>query len=400
VRISKRPFGYFWVAAALLLVTGGAIAATNLVEEQRALVRARQARDSALVRGKLLDQQAASARDDETAALARTAAIAARVQAAEEDVAAAHTRIDVIETLRRRQRARLADKQQPAVKLIAALELIGRRPAGLAMVQPGSLRDFLHLRAVLAAMTPVIAARTTDLRAEVQRGRVLRQQADVALSALTDSRERLLAQRAALAKDAEAVRVRADALASSALHEQDRAVAMSEKARDIRSLMTAIEAESEISESLATLPGPLLRPANVAHFEGTLPSISAPLKPPALSYRLPVVGDIVSGLGEETTPGVHARGLTISTQPNAVVVAPSDGRIAFAGPYRGFGQIIIIDHGHGLTSLITNLARLTTHVGASVISGSPLGYAEGEQPTVTVELRRAGTPIDITPLIS
>jgi len=98
---------------------------------------------------------------------------------------------------------------------------------------------------------------------------------------------------------------------------------------------------------------------------------------------------------------VRAKGLTLETRPGAQVVAPTRGRIAYAAEYRGFGKIVIIDHGQGWTSLITNLAALDVKVGDPVAQGSPLGRADtGRRPTVTVELRRNGRPVDITPLVS
>jgi len=397
-----NSFALIWApTAALLCLTAAAgIAATNLAEEQRALARAHHARDLALQRGVLLDQEAATAHDAEQAALARTAAIAARVQAAEADVDAGVTRIEVIEALRRRQRVRLAVAQKPAFQLIAALQLIGKRPPALALVAPGSLSDIVHLRSVLAAMTPIITARTASLRAEVQRGIVLREQANQALSALKASHTQLVAQQNMLAADAAAAHARSASLADQMLLEQDRVIAMGEKARDIKSLMATISAEADISDALAELPGPVQRPSDVAKLASTLP-MTPPINPsPSIRYRLPVVGSIVSGMGEETTPGVRTRGLTLATAPNTLVVAPSDGRIIFAGPYRGFGQIIIINHGQGLTTLITNLSRLSTRVGAAVIGGSPIGYAGNDQPTIMIELRRAGVPIGITPLLS
>lgn len=385
---------------ALALVASVAVSATNLAEEQRALVSAKAARQAALQRSDALDHQATAEQTLEDRARARTAAIAARIQAAEADVSAANMRINVIETLRRRQRARLAEKQQPAIKLIAALQLMGRHPPALAFVQPGSMRDIVHIRAVFGAMLPAIQARTADLRAEVARGVQLRAQADVALGALKASRAQLIAQQNALAADAAAAAVRRNALASNAAVEQDRAVAMGEKARDITALMSAIRDDASVRDDLAALPGPMLRPAQLAHLTTALPlPTPPPVRAPALNYRLPVVGEVMTGLGEETTPGVRSRGLTISTLPNALVVAPSAGRVVYAGTYRGFGQIIIIDHGHGLTTLITSLARLDVHVGDTVIQGSPVGHAGQDQPTITVELRRGSEAVDITPLV-
>jgi septal ring factor EnvC (AmiA/AmiB activator) len=75
-------------------------------------------------------------------------------------------------------------------------------------------------------------------------------------------------------------------------------------------------------------------------------------------------------------------------------VAPGAGRIVFAGPYAGYGQIAIIDHGGGWTSLITGLAQLGVRVGDQVLAGSPLGTAGMGRPVVSMELRRDGQPVN------
>jgi septal ring factor EnvC (AmiA/AmiB activator) len=90
---------------------------------------------------------------------------------------------------------------------------------------------------------------------------------------------------------------------------------------------------------------------------------------------LPVVGRIVAGLGEVSDTGVRSRGVTIATRPGAQVVVPANGRIVYAGDYRGYGKIAIIDHGAGWTSLVTGMIGISRIVGDSVEAGSPLGRA-------------------------
>ena len=96
----------------------------------------------------------------------------------------------------------------------------------------------------------------------------------------------------------------------------------------------------------------------------------------------------------------------INTDPRILLNAsfarkmPADGRIAFAGAYRGFGQIVIIEHVGGWTSLITGLARTRLKVGERIAQGDPIGRAADNRPRITVELRRNGRPIDIAALIS
>jgi septal ring factor EnvC (AmiA/AmiB activator) len=81
------------------------------------------------------------------------------------------------------------------------------------------------------------------------------------------------------------------------------------------------------------------------------------------------------------------------------VVAPAAGRIAFAGPYRGYGRIVIIEHDGGWTSLVTQLGRIDVAVGDRVVQGSPLGNAGPGRPVVSVEVRKDGAPVNPMTLI-
>jgi murein hydrolase activator len=159
-----------------------------------------------------------------------------------------------------------------------------------------------------------------------------------------------------------------------------------------------VTAAAEVRTALEALPGPILRPTRPGDVRAD-PSVAGAAQSARFSYRLPVAGTIVTGLGEISDNGVRARGLTIAARDGALVVAPAAGRVAFAGPFRGFGQIVIIDHGSGWTSLITSLAALDARVGDNVPEGGPIGRAGDDRPTVTIELRRGNRPVDITPLL-
>ncbi len=351
-----------------------------------------------MVRAARLEASAAAASDASAQARARAAAVAARIQSAEATIDAAEARIAIIERLRAEQRAALALKQGPTIRLVAALQSLARRPPALALVQPGSLDDLVHVRALLSSILPIVQARTADLRADLERGRRLRAAADTALAMLKESQTALVTQRNRLAALAVERRNAADRLTGSAMAEQDRAIALGEEARDIVDLIGRIDTDAARRSELATLPGPVMRPARPG--DARLRPADADLNEAAQApYRLPVVGQVVTGLGEVSETGVRARGLTIATRPNAQVVAPTGGRIAFAAPYRGFGRIVIIDHGRGWTTLLTSLAALDVHVGDIVDPGSPIGRAGPDRPTITIELRRGGQPVDIAHLI-
>lgn len=372
--------------------------AQSLDDERRALSLAKAQSVAADARADGFEAKAAAARDRSARALAESAALASRIQSTEADIAAGEARIRLIERLRAEQRARLAARQEPAVRLLAALQTMARRPPALALVQPGSTRDLVHARAVMASVLPLLEQRTAGLRSEIEAGRRLRADADRAIAALAASREQIKAQRTRLIQLASANRREAQRFATSAMIEQDRAMALGEKARDIADLMSQLGADGLQRQQLESLPGPLLRPALPGTARAAPVDKLAPLSN-RLAYRMPVSGRIVTGLGEVSGTGIRARGLTIATRPSAQVIAPNDGRVVFAAPYRGFGSIVIIDHGAGWTTLVTGLSALDVAVGDAVVQGSPIGRAAAADPKITVELRRGNRPIDIAHLV-
>jgi septal ring factor EnvC (AmiA/AmiB activator) len=257
-----------------------------------------------------------------------------------------------------------------------------RRPAALALVQPGSVRDAVHVRSLLAATMPEIRRRTAALRAEVARSADLRSQSEQARSALAASRTALGERRTALANFETQQRGRSRQLAGLALSESDRALALGEQAQALAGRVDTRESADALAAALSRLPGPAPRPG-------------APQGPgqDAIPYSLAVQGRLLTGVGEISDGGVHSRGLTIETSAQAEVIAPATGRIIFAGPFRRYENVVIIDHGNGWTSVITNLAALEIAQGTTVQRGQRLGRTGDGSPRVTLELRRDGRPV-------
>ncbi|MEO8724140.1 MAG: peptidoglycan DD-metalloendopeptidase family protein [Sphingobium sp.] len=386
-----------WRVSAQNVVLSGT--ATSMGQEQQSLKEARRQANDARIRSERLEAQATVAGAQADRARALAAALAARIQESEADIRAGQARIAIITRLQRVQAAGLAQKQQPIIRLTAALQTMARRPSVLVLLQPGSITDAVHVRAVLATVLPVIDARTAGLRADLARSRQLRAMAETAARAMQTSRTKLATQQGQLRRIETEKRLAARGLTSDATLEGDRAMAMGEKARDIVDLMARLEQAGDVRERLAMLPGPELRPAQPGSIaDPQADSSTASDRAPA--YRLPVVGALVTGMGEMSDSGVRARGLTVAAQPMAQVIAPAAGHVAFAEYYRGFRQIIIIDHGQGWTTLLTNLGRLSVSVGDSVMQGDPVGTAATANPNITVELRRKGRPVDILALMS
>jgi septal ring factor EnvC (AmiA/AmiB activator) len=339
------------------------------------------------IRSERLEAAARSAGGAAEKARAEADAVAARIEAAEADITAGQARLRLIEDLRRAQRARLAQQQGPLIRLTGALQTLARRPPALALVQPGSLGELVHVRALLATSVPVIRARTAGVRAEVARGDELRREAALAVGALRRSEEDLRGRRAALAALEAQQRARSEGLAQSAISESDKALAFGEQARALAELQGTRAFQAQLRGRLEQLAEPPPRPVNAGAVAG------------AAAYRLPVQGRLLSGTGELSDAGVHARGLTLEAGPEAEVIAPAAGRVVFAGPFRRYGRVVILDHGGGLTTTITALGTLAVKVGDQVGRGASLGRTGPARATVSVELRRDGRPVAIAPLL-
>lgn len=363
------------------------VAPDRLAVERQRLRDARAARAAAEARVVTLEEGARDARGEAERSARALDALRGQVTATEAELATAAARLALVRGLQREREVRLGQRQRPVVELVAALEARRRRPPVLAVLRPGSVTDLVHTRAVLATVAPAIARRTAGLRAEVAEARALERTADAAVASLRSARTRLEGDRARLARAEIDARTAGERLAGEALSEGDRALALGEEAFDIADRLGTLTQAQTTAAKLAELPQPTVRP-------GTRP---VPDRGPPV-YRLPLRAPLVTGLGELSDSGVTSKGLSFRAAPGQSVRAPAAGRIAYAGPYRGYARILVIDHGGGWTTLLTGLNALEVGLNARVEAGHALGRAAGDPMPLTVELRRGDRVVDLLAL--
>jgi len=398
----------------ILAATAAAVLGTQALTQAGGLavldpaVDARQAQqDLAVARregaaaGKRAEKLEARARDVTAQAegtAREAAAVAARIQQTDAQIAAQRAQMRLIASQRAALRAQLAEKQGPLARLTGALQRLSRRPPLLALLRPGSVREAVYMRALLDTMLPEVEARTAGLRAAIARGRSLEQQAGAAAAGLADAQAQMRTRRSQLAVLESRQRLAGREASGIAARESERALALSEKARDLSDLVTAVGQQGALRAQLAALPGPIMRPTRPedsqviggAQYGGEFTPPPAGLP----SYMLPVTGRLVTGFGEQAAGQARANGLVLAPRALAQAVSPAPGRVAFAGPYRGYQSIVIVEHDGGWTSLITGLARLDVAVGDVLVAGSPIGVTGPGNPQVIVELRQGGVPVN------
>ncbi len=341
--------------------------------------------DSAAADSRSDDLRLQSERAERTVALtaARRRTLERQIAGAEADIAAARLRLEAIARSSAAAERRLAIARGPLMRLGGALERFSRQPAGTALLRPGTLDDLVHVRAILDSTLPRIERRTLAARTALRRTAALRIARAAELEAITRASAGLEDRRRQLALSEIEQSRAAQLLQTGAVRERSRALALGEEARDIVATERQDRAAGAVLATLSALPPPPVRGA---------PTKGAGRSP----YRLPVAGTVLTGFGEASSSGYRARGVTIAALPGAEVTAPAAGVVRFAGHYRSYGDIVIIDHGNGWTSLLTGLARTGVSPGSRLRAGEPLGSVAGP---LTLELRRRGRPVDVAAML-
>ncbi len=386
----------FWITltilAAIPVLMTAALSAQSLDDQQQALRTAKAKAAAAEQRSELLRQEASSAGLAADRLVAQRAVLTADIDAAAAQIEAANARITIINSRQNAQRALLGQASEPMLRLNAALQQITGRPTALMMAQPKQRINYIHLRAIMATVEPAIQQRTSELRRQIAMQKDLRSQELVALKSLNDARSRLGTRRASLAMLVGSSQAKANNLSADAALEFEQAIAQGERARDIVEQIDTDRMSTERASLLASLGGPVLRARGPnANAAGPLPKSGV--------YVLPEGSVLLSGFNEINETGYRERGLQLQVDPSATITAPAAGKITFAGTYRSFGEIVIIDHGGGWMTLVTGMQSLSVDKGDSVSQGSKLGAAPEAAPHIGFELRRNGRVMDIAALL-
>ncbi|WP_232493796.1 murein hydrolase activator EnvC family protein [Novosphingobium kaempferiae] len=368
--------------------------AVDAAQARQEMIAARREGALAGRRAEKLEARARQVGEQAETTAREAAAVAARIQEMDAQIAAERAQMRLIASQRAGLRAQLAEKQGPLARLTGSLQRLSRRPPLLALLRPGSVQDTVYMRALLDTMLPEVERRTRSLRAEIERGRALEQQAKAAAAGLAQAQGQMQQRRQQLAGIESRQRLEGREASGIAARESERALALAEKARDLGDLVREVGRQGELRAELAALPGPIMRPARPEDAQVIGAGQFTPLPEGLASYMLPVTGRLLTGFGEDAPGQARSNGLVMAPRDHAQAVSPASGRVAFAGPYRGFQSIVIVEHDGGWTSLITGLARLDVTVGERVVAGSPIGVTGPRDPRVMVELRRDGVPVN------
>jgi septal ring factor EnvC (AmiA/AmiB activator) len=330
---------------------------------------------------KRLETEAARLAADRAALATGLIDTARRVSETEDRIRGAEQRLQTLVTTESALRASLDARRDLIVEVFAALQRIGRRPPPAVLVRPEDMLEAVRASILLGAVLPELRSETeilaTDLGELVRlKNAIVAERTTLAgeMASLKGEQERLgvlVAARQAKAAEVErgigAERQRTAELAreTSSLKEL-----IERMERDIAGAQRAAEearraAEAQARESRERFAQAAFRdPARLA------PKI--PFAEARGLLPLPVSGDFTREFGVSDGYGGTTRGVSITTRPKAAVVSPADGWVAFAGPFRSFGRLLIINAGGGYYLLLAGMDQIHVDVGQFVLAGEPV----------------------------
>jgi len=409
-RRGGRTAGAWLIAATLLLAPFVACASDRSASSEAAV---REELNAESERARALDARAEGLRGEIDALRSTLVELADALRARETELDDVEARIRSLEAEERSLIDKAEVERARMATVLNALVGAVRLPPEAAPLRSGDSLDALRslgaLRDTLAPLREradaaealIRSLRTTRISLAAERDRA--REARGALDARRAEVEKLVRRREDLN------RMTADERAALAR----RMAALVDRVTDLRQLMERVERDrrDESPRVETRKPPPPDRaertaPASPALEPPQAPPQIAALPPPvpprdikapsdAAFPKTPIGGRIVVRFGQPDAFGGIARGVTFVGRPGEAATSPGDGRIAFAGPFKGHGLVLIVDHGNGYHSLIAGLGRVDISIGRAVAIGEPIGIlpdGEGETPELYFELRRDGKP--------
>ena len=328
----------------------------------------------------LKDKLTSSAKEVE-AIRGRATNLAERLQQAETRVSAEEEALEktsgAYEEKRRAFEARKADY----VATVRSLLRLRNIPPTALFSSSEETVTLLRSASVLEKTNEAIATKATRLRADLAEMKKLQSAAKQREASTKAERLRLADAQAALNKELIARKKMQDQLASDHAKAEAKVAELSRQSQSLQELISKLDAEQKAqAKAAAAKPAPKLR-----EFAGKKGSLKAP-----------VAGQVLHRFGEKQGENGTYRGMVFKARGGATVVAPYDGEVVFTGPFRDYGNMVLLKHKNGYISLIAGLGSISTSLGQTATRGEPIGAmpatSNGE---AYVELRgQDAKPID------
>lgn len=380
---------------------------------------------------KLSDEKVKGLRDNINALQQTSSALrekviesATRRRELEGRIAAGEKRLTGLEVKEKELRASLHERRSVLAEVLAALQRMGRNPPPALLVTPDDALASVRSAILLGAVVPGMRKQTNALMSDLAALSKIRSDIEGEKTKLTADMQNRLEEEHRM--DLLISRNEELSRQNTATIEQERTKAedLAARAKSMDDLIASLEREitsarqaAEASRKAAEEQGRMTEAERQKAREAALANPDLNRIAPAIPFGdlkgkliLPVNGETVRRYGDNDGTGHAARGVTVASAPGALVTAPADGHVVFAGQFRSYGQMIILNTGDGYHLVLTGMDAIKTAQGKFVFAGEPLAVMgekrvasaaalalETDRPTLYIEFRKDGKPVDSQP---
>jgi septal ring factor EnvC (AmiA/AmiB activator) len=394
----------------------GAPSADLIKQREQELEAARAQQKSAAELQEKLKADIAAIGQDRSKLNQQLIDIAAGVRGVETRIGDAEARLRPLDAREQQIRSSLDSRRSEIVEVLAALQRAGRRAPPALLVRPEDALQSLRTAMLLGAVVPEMRAQAERLVGDLSELISLRKTIATERDQLAVDRDKLKGDQVQLASLVEERQRKQSAIEKDMEAEGARALALSRQADSLQGLIAKMEQDLKSAA----------KAAEIASLKGTpvalngKPNLKALKDPGRLSpaiafasakglFALPVNGVKIREFGGSDGVGGAEKGISLATRAGAQVTTPCDGWVVYAGPFRSYGQLLILNAGGGYHVLIAGMERISVNIGQFVLTGEPVATmgttsqvasilaANASQPVLYIEFRKDGTPIDPGP---
>ncbi|MER8968543.1 murein hydrolase activator EnvC [Mesorhizobium sp. M0808] len=322
-------------------------------------------------------------------------------------------------------RASLAARRDVLAEVLGALQRMGLNPPPAILVKPEDALSSVRSAILLGAVVPELRHQTDMLLADLKEQSRVTASIEAERARLTAAVGEQAAEKKRLGMLLEAKQKLAADTQTALAAEKQRSATLAAKAGSLKELIASLEADRARKAADAAKaaeqktadadkgPASAAAPTELASLpvpESNRLTAAAPFSALQGQIALPVTGRIKRRFGADDGNGAVMLGDMVATQSGAIVTAPADGNVLYAGPFRSYGQLLILNAGDGYHVVLAGMSRISVASGQSVLAGEPVG-AMGEArvastsaskngnatPELYVEFRKDGKPVDPAP---
>jgi murein hydrolase activator len=354
--------------------------------------------------------------DDRSKLNAQLIDVATQVRTIESRIDDAEARLRPLDSRERQIKGSLDSRRSEVIEVLAALQRAGRRAPPALLVRPEDALQSLRTAMLLGSVVPELRARAAKLADDLSEMVTLHKTIATERDHLATDRDRLREDQTRLAALVDERQRQQSAAEKDMETESARALALAKQVDSLQGLIARMEQDLKSAAKAALAASQQGTPATV-NGKADQGGLKDPARrSPAIAFAsakgqlaLPANGVKLRDFGGSDGAGGAEKGISLATRAGAQVTTPCDGWVVYAGPFRSYGQLLILNAGGGYHVLIAGMERISVNIGQFVLTGEPVATmgttsrvasilaTNASQPVLYIEFRKDGTPIDPGP---